>query len=166
MNDKWKSFTKKIAVKASIQTIYDAWTTQEGLESWFLRSAEATKKNGSVRPVGERYQAGDVFHWLWHGYPDEVYEKREVLEVNGTDYFRFMFTDECDVEVKLSEINEGYVMVEVSQHNIPIEEDPKKNLYVGCGEGWSFYMTNLKSILEGGIDLRNKDKSLEGVFNA
>jgi hypothetical protein len=77
-----------------------------------------------------------------------------------------MFTNECDVEVKLSQIDNEYVMVEVTQNNIPIEEDPKKNLYVGCGEGWLFYMTNLKSILEGGIDLRNKDESLKGVFNA
>ena len=98
--------------------------------------------------------------------PDSVYEEREVLELNGKNYFRFMFTNECDVEVKLSQIDKEYVMVEVTQNNIPIEEDPKKNLYVGCGEGWLFYMTNLKSILEGGIDLRNKDESLKGVFNA
>ena len=137
-----------------------------------MRSAGATKSDGTKRPSNEHYQAGDMFYWMWNGYPDSVYEEREVLEVlevlevNGKDYFQFMFTDECDVEVKLSNVNQEYVMVELTQNNIPIEEDPNKNLYVGCGEGWLFYMTNLKSILEGGIDLRNKDKSLKGVFNA
>ncbi len=166
MNDQWKSFTKKIAVKAPVQKIYDAWTTQKGLESWFLRSAGATKKDGSKRPPDEYYEPGDMFYWMWYGYPDSVYEEREVLELNGKDHFRFMFTDECDVEVKLSQLNKQYVLVELTQNNIPLEEDPSKNLYVGCGEGWLFYMTNLKSIMEGGIDLRNKDENMVGVFNS
>jgi hypothetical protein len=37
---------------------------------------------------------------------------------------------------------------------------------VGCGEGWTFYLTNLKSILEGGVDLRNKEMKLKNVINS
>lgn len=45
-------------------------------------------------------------------------------------------------------------------------EDPARNLLVGCGEGWVFYLANLKSILEGGIDLRNKNDAIRNVLNS
>jgi len=57
-------------------------------------------------------------------------------------------------------------VVELWQENIPGDEDSKVNLHMGCTKGWTFYLTNLKSILEGGIDLRNKNISLKNVVNA
>ena len=37
---------------------------------------------------------------------------------------------------------------------------------MGCLEGWTFYLTNLKSVIEGGLDLRNKNLDIKGVINA
>jgi hypothetical protein len=37
---------------------------------------------------------------------------------------------------------------------------------VGCQLGWTFYLTNMKSIAEGGIDLRNRDIDFKNVVNA
>jgi hypothetical protein len=56
--------------------------------------------------------------------------------------------------------------VELTQENIPEEENPEKNLYLAYSQGWAFYMVNLKSILEGGIDLRNKNDLLSKVVNS
>ena len=47
-----------------------------------------------------------------------------------------------------------------------IGPDEKLRLYIGCGEGWTFYLANLKSMLEGGIDLRNKNDKIKGVINS
>jgi hypothetical protein len=55
-------------------------------------------------------------------------------------------------------------IVELTQENIPIENDPAKNLFVHCQTGWTFYMANLKSVIEGGIDLRNKRLELSSNF--
>ncbi|GEM_PF-4821218 len=33
MSNSWKQFTKRIPIKASAKAIYDAWTTQQGLET-------------------------------------------------------------------------------------------------------------------------------------
>jgi hypothetical protein len=33
-------------------------------------------------------------------------------------------------------------------------------------EGWVFYLANLKSFPEGGIDLRNKNEKLKSVINS
>ncbi len=45
-------------------------------------------------------------------------------------------------------------------------EAEQRYFFIECGKGWTFYMTNLKSILEGGIDLRNKIESVKNVINA
>jgi len=36
---------------------------------------------------------------------------------------------------------------------------------LGCASGWAFYLVNLKSIYEGGLDLRNKTPALKHMLN-
>jgi hypothetical protein len=57
-------------------------------------------------------------------------------------------------------------MVNLRQHKIPDDSNPATNLFVGCQLGWTFYLTNMKSIFEGGIDLRNQDIDFKNVVNA
>jgi len=50
---------------------------------------------------------------------------------------------------------------------MPMEDvNEQQYFYVECGKGWTFYMANLKSILEGGHELRNKNINLHQVINA
>jgi hypothetical protein len=60
----------------------------------------------------------------------------------------------------------GETICELIQDRIPSNADLSHHLYVLCGEGWTFYLANLKSILEGGIDLRNKNIELTQLVNA
>lgn len=60
----WKQFTKRISIKAPAKAIYDAWATQQGLESWFLRLAQFTKPDGTIRPKNSHVEAGDKYKWL------------------------------------------------------------------------------------------------------
>ena len=162
---KWSSFTKRIPVRASIENVFRAWASQQGLESWFLRKAEFTKSDNTLRNREELVQQGDTFLWLWHGYPDNVNEKRKGISTNGTDKLQFTFSGGCLVTISLSKA-EDFTVCELKQENIPLDENPVTNLYIGCGEGWTFYLANLKSILEGGIDLRNKSLTLTQVINS
>jgi uncharacterized protein YndB with AHSA1/START domain len=161
-SDQWTSFTLKADIKASQSEIYHCWSTQRGIESWFLRSA-LYKHSGGTRGINELVQAGDHYKWLWHGYPDYVTEEREILEANGKDTIRFTFSAGCPVTVKIIEQGER-CLVELTQEEIPPENDPKSNLYVQCSIGWTFYLANLKSMLEGGVDLRNKQLNLDSAF--
>ena len=77
MHPNWSQFTKRIPIEAGIQTVYNAWTSQEELEKWFLRKAEFTRPDGSLRKRNESIEKGDEFLWIWHGYPDDVFEKKE-----------------------------------------------------------------------------------------
>lgn len=165
MHPNWSQFTKRIPIEAGIQTVYNAWTSQEELEKWFLRKAEFTKPDKSLRKRNEPIEKGDEFLWIWHGYPDDVFEKKEILEANGKDFLQFGFSGDCIVSVKLF-TQEGETIVELTQENIPPDDNPATNLHIQCGEGWTFYLANLKSYLEGGIDLRNKNINIKGVINS
>ena len=165
MPDNFKQFTKRIPVKASAKSIYDAWATQSGLERWFLRLAEFKTANGSSRPKNTAIEKGDRYKWLWYGYDDDTKEENEILEVNGWDLIRFQFSGECIVTVKIKQ-EEGETICELIQDMPQEDEEKRKHYFIDCGEGWTFYLANLKSVLEGGIDLRNKNEKLKKVINS
>lgn len=130
----WSSFTKKIGVNAPIEKLYWAWSTQEGIESWFLRKAIYTTQNGATRKPEEPIQAGDTYLWHWHGFPDTVNEANKVVSANGKDQLQFYFTGNCLVTVSLKPFK-AQTIVSITQENIPEDQNPKTNLLVGCGEG-------------------------------
>ena len=148
----WSQFTQRISIQATVKVIYEAWTTRSNLEKWFLRKAEFRKADGTIREPDSSIQAGDSYEWMWHGY--DTKENGTVTEVNGKDLLRFTFA-KCDVTVSISE-EDGECTCDLTQSNIPTDEESKAKLHVGCTEGWTFYFANLKSILEVGHDLRNK----------
>lgn len=161
----WKQFVLRIPVKAPATAIIAAWTSQEALESWFLRSAVFVDKNGTTRSSHETIGAGDRFTWLWHGHGDEAKDENEVLAVNAGKSLQFTFADRCIVTVSVKE-EAGETICELVQEMTMEDEATQQYFYIDCGKGWTFYLANLKSILEGGPDLRNKNKAIQNVVNA
>lgn len=159
----WSSFTKRITVAATMRAIYNAWSTPSEIERWFLSKAEFAGPGNLSRGKDERFSAGDDYLWEWHGYANGSPERGQVLEANNHDFLSFTFADESVVEVRI--LNEaGEKVVQLTQKRIGPDEN--LHIYIGCGEGWTFYLANLKSILEGGIDLRNKNDKIQGVVNS
>ncbi len=161
----WNQFTTRISVGADKSTLYKAWATREGIESWFLRLAEYRRPDGATRLASALVKPGDIYTWRWHGWPDEAEELGKILDCNDNDYFRFSFGQAGNCAVTIKE-ESGHNIVDLVQSEIPIDEKGKHYWHLGCKTGWTFYLTNLKSILEGGIDLRNKDQSLKNVVNS
>ena len=161
----WSRFSTRININASHHDIYAAWCTRRGLERWFLRMAEFSKPDSTQRGDIDRIAVGDTYRWLWHGYDDSVVEKGTILEVNGTDRLRFTFAGSCVVTVTIK-LDADETVVELTQENIPLDDASRTHYHLGCMTGWTFYLANLKSILEGGIDLRNKNVRLQKVVNA
>ncbi len=162
----WSKFSHKIYLNASIQKVYDSWTTRAGLESWFLRKAEFTMLNGAIREDISPVQKGDTYSWLWHGHPDTTTERDVVTEANGSDRFQFIFGKAGVVTVSLRQIEDNVTEMILTQDQIPTDEAGKYNFHVGCSTGWSFYEGNIKSVLEGGLDLRNKNPAYTNVINS
>jgi hypothetical protein len=60
----------------------------------------------------------------------------------------------------------GHMIVELVQTEIPTDDRGKHYWHLGCKTGWTFYLANLKSLFEGGVDLRNRDEGLKNVVNS
>jgi uncharacterized protein YndB with AHSA1/START domain len=161
----WKQFTKRITIDAEPEAIFNAWSSQQGLESWFLRLAQFQKSDGELRGRGEPVQKGDQYKWLWYGYSDAIAEEKEILFTNEKDELEFSFSGGCIVRVTIKE-ESGETICELQQ-TMPMDDEAEQQyFFIECGKGWTFYMTNLKSILEGGVDLRNKNEEIQNVINA
>jgi uncharacterized protein YndB with AHSA1/START domain len=161
----WNCFTVRVNVNSPIDVLYKAWATQEGLEEWFLRLSEFTNTNGKLKSRSTFIEKGDTYRWMWHGWPDELAETSSILEANGKDYLKFNFGKAGDCAITLKKEGKENI-VELVQNNIPDDEEGKKQFHLGCKNGWTFYLANLKSILEGGIDLRNKKLEVKRVINS
>ena len=61
------------------------------------------------------------------------------------------------VTVELAQADDSTTMLRLVQENIPNTPKTNVSLHMGCNMGWSFFMTNLKALLEYGVDLREKD---------
>ena len=165
MEHDWSKFRLRIPVKVNIASIYKAWTSQDDLENWFLRKAEFTKQDGNKRNRNSAVEVNDTYEWMWHGYGDDVIEKGRIMQANGKDFLQFSFGKAGYVSVTIKE-ETGESMIELVQDEIPTDETGQVNYHLGCTKGWLFYLANLKSILEGGIDLRNKKMELTDVINS
>jgi uncharacterized protein YndB with AHSA1/START domain len=160
-NFDWTRYTKKIAVKAPLHLIYAAWTNAEELERWFLEQVKFYDKESNL--IGKQpAEKGFIYKWKWHLYEDVM--KGRVLEANGKDFFQFTFEGETIVEVKLT-TERDYTLIELTHKNISTDDESKQFIRLGCASGWTFYLINLKSVYEGGLDLRNKDEHLQTMIN-
>lgn len=165
-NYDWSKFTKRISIEAGIQSVYELLSTRPGLERWFLRLAEFSKADNQPWTADSKVEEGDQYRWMWHGYGDDTVEHGRITKANGRDQLQFTFAGDCLVTISIRHHKDTTSIVEITQENIPLDEKSKVQIHMGCSEGWVFYLANLKSILEGGIDLRNKDQNLQGVLNS
>jgi len=160
----WDSFTVRIDVKAPIEKLYAAWATRTGIESWFLRRSEYKSPDGAIKSGDEPVQKDDTYTWLWHGWPDDTVEHGTILDCNGKNYFKFSFGKAGNCTVRIYKEQEETI-VELRQDNIPDDDTGKQTWHVGCKTGWTYYLTNLKSVYQFGTDLRNKKEGLGKLLN-
>jgi len=161
-NFDWTSFTKRIAVKSSLSEIYDAWTKASELEKWFLEKVNFYNSDKTLFERNVNVFENLHYEWYWYLYDQPM--KGMITSVNGKDFIQFTFEGECLVDVNLEEID-GYIVITLRHHNIPLDDNSKQYVRLGCSNGWSFYLTNLKSVYEGGLDLRNKDEKFSPMIN-
>jgi uncharacterized protein YndB with AHSA1/START domain len=163
MNNNWSEFKLRVNVDAPIEKVYAAWATPAGLESWFLKKSNLAV--GAIpRQPGELAQKGDEYEFLWHGHPNSAHKGR-VTSADGKSQFTFTFSQDLPVSISLyKECDE--TIVELIEMFDPADEEAARKHYLGNMKGWIFYMTNLKSVLEGGLDLRNRKSELTNVITA
>lgn len=161
----WSRFLVRIDVKSTTDSLYRAWGTRKGLEYWFLRECLVYDANGNLRAMDELIQAGDRYVWRWHGYPDATTEEGVFMTCDGKSEIQFQFGKAGRCTVRIHEMAD-VILVDLVQDQIPETESGRMQYHVGCRTGWTFYLANLKSLQEGGIDLRNKNANLREMLNS
>lgn len=156
----WTQFTRKIYLKADIETVFRAWTTPAGLTQWFIAEAEYTTPENVLRADDEIVEQGDQYHWRWH---QDLETKGEVLQVLPNKRFQVTFGNKDDVSNEKIIVTVNFhdlgdeTLVELTQSNMADTPEAHAGWHLGCNMGWSFFMTNLKALLEHGVDLRETD---------
>ena len=159
--EEWKQFVQIIYVEAPMGTVYASLTTAKGMAGWASMEAALTAADGTEVAPGEPAVQGTKFQLIWHtGHG----EKGEFLEANGSDRLRYTFGEGIEVTFTLEEVDDGSVKVKLVQTQDRSDEENLKIL-LGFKEGWGFYLTNLKSVLEGGLDLRDFTHDIEHRVN-
>lgn len=148
----WNTFTKRILIAKSVESVYQCWSTKSQIETWFLEKADFYSGDDPRKP-DELVQKGDRFTWKWNNW--EFTEEGQILAANGKDFISFTFGSGGKVNLKLKETN-GMTEVILTQDEIPTDDKSKIDIYVGCITGWTFWLTNLKAYLEHDITLHAK----------
>ena len=124
----WTSFTRKIAINAPIEVLYDAWTKPDEIERWFLSRATFYDASKSQVSDTENVSTNSTYEWSWYLY--DVVEKGSISKANGIDEFEFSFAGDCVVNIKLKQENDAVVVV-LKQSNIPTDDNSKKKYKIG-----------------------------------
>jgi len=154
----WDSFTKKIHIKAPIEKLYWCWATEEGITSWFLRNSEYLRDGKKINSY-EYIQQDDTYTWMWYNWDGQ--ETGKLIEANGRDCIGFSFGKTCEVIITLEQREEA-VLLSLTQSKIPEDEKSKLQIFYGCSNGWTFWLTNLKAYLEHNILLNETEIDLRG----
>lgn len=161
----FSQFKLRVNIKTSVEDAYKAWATPAGLNSWFIGKMVFTDEKGGIRPDDEPVQVGDEYTCAFAKNPGSILVRGKVLKANGKDVFSFSFSRNCPVTVSIYTEHDETI-VELVESNVPNEDEVVIKQYVSDSKGWIFYLVNLKSILEGGLDLRNQKIEIKNVITA
>lgn len=159
----FSEFKLRINIKTPVENVYRAWTTPLGLDSWFIGRVVYADKEGVKRSPEESAQTDDEYSLFWHHAPEQVGMKGKVLKANGKNLYSFSFSKGFPVTISIL-TEHGETICELIESNLPTDEDSVRNHFVRESKGWIFYLTNLKSVLEGGLDLRNRNRDIKNVI--
>jgi uncharacterized protein YndB with AHSA1/START domain len=151
MND-GREIRLRILIQASQEAVFEHWTRADLLGKWFLEASHQGSA-GKPWPADKAVEEGCRYQWTW---ANGISESGEFTQVEPSSLLALTFGDQIDVVVRFGEM-EGRTLVEVRQTQEQSNLEARWSVCLDCTQGWTFYLTNLKSVLEGGVDLRERE---------
>jgi uncharacterized protein YndB with AHSA1/START domain len=158
----WTRFEKRIYIDAEPEEVFRAWAVPENIVKWFIASANYQSTDGTRRPAFELVVAGDTYYWEWH---QDLSTQGVILDVVENQKLVFTFGDKeagsdekIIITVEVTSCEDGSTLLRLVQENMADTPQAHVSWYAQCNLGWSFFMTNLKGLLEYGVDLRETDR--------
>ncbi|MEO8514553.1 MAG: SRPBCC domain-containing protein [Ignavibacteria bacterium] len=156
-----ESFFHSIYLNAPLSVVYKIIASPGGIEKWFMGKAVYTDISGKVRQTDAAAQKGDTFSWHW--LEKDLSITGKVLEADINENFSFTFGPTFEVTISVKEDN-GRTLLTLSQK---YTKGAEKNdfAHLNCCTCWVFFLTNLKSVIEHGQDLRETLVNDESLVN-
>ena len=148
----WSQFNVHMYYLAPIEDVFRRFATASGLESFYIGKAEHRAPDGTVRGPDEVVQAGDTYHWT---YLHDFAHGGSFLYVQPERLVRFTFGD-VTVDIRFREV-EGATEVDLHQTGCATRDPDRAWQHVNCRSCWVYFLTNLRSVLAHGVDLRDRD---------
>lgn len=154
-------FYHSILLDIPLADAFEYAATAGGLGKWFIGKAEFVSQSGFPRKANEKGERGDryLFNWL----AKDLSAKGEVLEVYDNSLFKFSFGTSFIVTITVTAEGTRTLFTLKQQY----KEGAEKNdfTHFNCCVCWGFFITNLKSVAEHRIDLRETVSNDEALVN-
>jgi uncharacterized protein YndB with AHSA1/START domain len=129
--------------KASPEKVFRALTDPKGLVRWFLAKAKVDPKKGgsySFDWIGGYHMTGKV----------KGFEKNENVSYSWTDKLPSGEVANTTASFKVAKKGDG-TLLKLRHTGFKDAEH-----FAECSSRWAYYLTNMKSVLDHGADLRSK----------
>ncbi|MGI9584976.1 MAG: SRPBCC family protein [Acidimicrobiia bacterium] len=148
----WSQFYVHMYYLAPLDQVFSRFATSAGMESFFVRRARFTSADGTERAADEFYCPGDTYDFE---YVHDFSHGGTILDFEESSLVSFSF-GECGVAIRFREVD-GATEVALHQTDCPLEDPQRAWMHMNCRSCWIYFMTNLRSILAGGPDVRDFD---------
>jgi uncharacterized protein YndB with AHSA1/START domain len=149
----WTSFRIHHYYAAPADAVFRAVATASGLERWFLADASFRTRDGAPRAPDEVVAAGDSYRWRWI-HPATL--EGEVLACEPGSHAAFTFGS-MRVDLRVESVDDR---TRLTLRQTDCRNDPEGRVWnhLNCRCCWAHFLTNLKAVLEHGIDLRERSR--------
>lgn len=155
----WSKFEINYYYPLSVEKLFTAWTTASGLKSFFIEQIKIVGQDKYLRAEQEQIQNQDKYSWIWrHNYSLEGVFK----EVVQNQRIEFSFGS-MNVALEFQQLSDS-TLLRLLQTDIPLTDEAKSTSHMNCRICWTFFLTNLKSVLCHGVDLRDQNPERASSF--
>ena len=152
MSYDWSQFHVHMYYLSPLSEVFRRFSTASGLESFFIYKAVHSGQDGAVRAPDGEVRSGDKYHWTYvHDFSHGGHFER--IDKNQCVSFTF---GEMNVAVSFRSVN-GATEVDLHQTNCATADPERAWQHVNCRSCWIYFLTNLRSVLADGPDVRDYD---------
>lgn len=156
----WSRFTLHVHLDCEVERALRFWRTSEGMEAFFVEMMRIVGPEGEQRAADTEALPGDLFIWRWHNGRTVAGTYREPSE-HGDVCFTF---GDSTVAVA-AQPDRGGTLLRLTQFDIPDDDQARMHIHANCRGGWVYFLTNLKALIEHGIDIRDNSRETGASFS-
>jgi uncharacterized protein YndB with AHSA1/START domain len=147
----WDKFRLEIFIGRPVEETFCAWSSASGIKKWFRKDVRV-QRNGAEVSDPVTFRPGDEI--LWADYPGQDLASSRILEVRENALIKQTFDSKTIVLTNEFQTADAGTQLVLTQENMPTDSEAMAAWHLSCYAGWTYFLTNLKSVLEHGVDLR------------